>query len=470
MKKSKWMFAWSLIICLSLVLIPISPVSAAGTGFTTTITYQNVGLDVAHVTVLYYPEGQTTPISISRPDLPVGASATISIGTLETTPASFRGSAVIKSDVEVAVLMTQIPTTVTLKARPMAGAATQGSPNIWLLAIHKVVGETSLLSVQNLDNSPANIKFTFHGGTTPVSVSKNNIPAGGSAYINLFDVSGLADGYSGAVFVESVRSGGTTAGKIAGVYLTSLGTATDGNATESQSSASSKIYMPLAMCTYLGGMSSTYYVFNTDPTQAATVTVTYNTLKLETRVLPALTGWYFSACKPSGTALGYYGYAKITSNGPLILAKALIKNKGVSATYVGQSFGASKLAMPYANYSNANFTNGTRVRTTISVMNLGGNLAASAVKVKFYGKTGNLVGTVALPALATGVKVDTYAAKIGTSAYEFGYYSDGSSGGSAIIEGPAGSSLMAVGMVMSVASSGVYSGETYNGIPPISLP
>ncbi len=71
-------------------------------------------------------KGQTTPISISRPDLPVGASATISIGNLETTPASFRGSAVIKSDVEVAVLMTQIPTTVTIKARPMAGAATQG--------------------------------------------------------------------------------------------------------------------------------------------------------------------------------------------------------------------------------------------------------------------------------------------------------------------------------------------------------
>ena len=257
MKKSKWMFFWSLIICLSLVLIPITPVSAAGTGFTTTITYQNVGLDVAHVTVLYYPEGQTTPISISRPDLPVGASATISIGNLETTPASFRGSAVIKSDVEVAVLMTQIPTTVTLKARPMAGAATQGSPNIWLLAIHKVAGETSLLSVQNLDNSPANIKFTFYGGTTPVSISKNNIPTGGSSYINLFDVSGLADGYSGAVFVESVRSGGSTAGKIAGVYLTSLGTATDGNATESQSSASSKIYMPVAMC-YLPGRNEQY--------------------------------------------------------------------------------------------------------------------------------------------------------------------------------------------------------------------
>lgn len=470
MKKSIWMFFWSLIISLSLVAIPINSATAAGTGFTTTITYQNVGLDVAHVTILYYPEGQTVPITIARPDLPVGASATVSIGNLETTPASFRGSAVIKSDVEIAVLMAQIPTTVTVKARPIAGGTSKGSPNLWLLAVHKTAGESALISVQNLDKNPANLKFTFYTGTGPIIINKNNIPAGGSAFIDLFEASELAAGSFGSVYVESVRSGTSTPGKISGMFLNSSAAITDAYATESQTEASNIVYMPVAMCSYLGGISSSFFVFNTDPTQAATVTVTYNTLKVETQTIAALSGRYFSACNPKATALGYYGYAKVTSNGPKIMAAALIKNMGVSATYIGQSTGVSRLALPFANYSYSNFSNGKRVRTTISVMNLGGNLAAGAVKAKFYGKDGTLVGTAALPALATGVSVDTYGSKIGTAGNEFGYYADGTSGGSVLIEGPAGSSLMAVGMVMSVVSSGVYSGEMYNALQPVGSP
>lgn len=464
------MFFWSMIICLTLVVIPSTPVSAAGTGFTTTITYQNVGMDVAHVAILYYPEGQTLPITISRPDLPVGASATISIGNLETTPASFRGSAVIKSDIEVAVLMTQIPTTVSIKARPMAGAASQGSPNLWLLPVSKATGQTALVSVQNLDSSAANIKFTFYGGTAPLIVNKNNIPTGGSAYIDLATSSDLAVGYMGGVFVESVRSGSSTPGKITGMFLNSLGTTTDANATESQTGTATKIYMPVAMCNYSGAMTTTYYVFNTDPSAAATVTVTYNTLKVQTQTLPSRTGRYFHGCAPKGTASGFYGSATITSNGPLILATGIIENMGLSATYMGQSSGAARLALPIANYSTAYFSNGQRVRTTISVMNTGSKLASGAVKAKFYGKDGTLIGTVPLPALGTGVRVDVFGSQLGTPGKEFGYYTDGSSGGSVIIEGPTGSSLVAVGVVMSVVSTGVYSGEAYNGLPPIGTP
>lgn len=96
--------AIALAFVLSLLPYPVN--AQTGTvGFSTTITYQNIGATVAHVTLLFYSEGQSTPISIARPDLPVGASATVAMGSLGTT-AGFRGSAVVKSDVQLAVIMT----------------------------------------------------------------------------------------------------------------------------------------------------------------------------------------------------------------------------------------------------------------------------------------------------------------------------------------------------------------------------
>ena len=470
MKKPSWLYIWSLTLIMSMILFPVTPAFAAGTGFTTTITYQNVGLDIAHITILYYPEGQSIPISIARPDLPIGASAMVSIGSLDTSPASFKGSAVIKSDVEVAVVMTQIPTTVSVKARPMASATTKGSASVWLLNIVKVTGTTAIISVQNLDNSPANIKFTFYGGANPVTLSNNNIPAGGSAYANLAEVIDLPNLFVGSVLVESIRAGSNTPGKITGMALYSAGTATGASATESLTGGGTKIYMPVAMCYAMGGMSSSYYIFNTDPAQSATVTVTYNSGKFETQTLTSRSGRYFNACIPKGTAAGYSGYATIKSNSPLILAVGIIKLVGMSATFAGQSIGAEKLAFPYAMYSTSSYSTGQRSRTNISVMNLGGNLAAGTVKAKYYGKDGKLIGTYSFPAFASGVKIDTNAAQLGASGAEFGYYADGTSGGSVMLEGPAGSSLMAVGWVMNVASTGVYSGEMYNGIPPVGSP
>ena len=200
------------------------------------------------------------------------------------------------------------------------------------------------------------------------------------------------------------------------------------------------------------------------------VTVTYNSGKFESQSLTSRTGRYFNACTPKSTVSGYSGYATIKSNGPLILAKGVIKNLGVSATFMGQSTGADKLAFPYASYSASQYTTGQRSRTTISVMNLGGNLAAGAVKAKYFGKDGKLIGTYTFPAFASGVRIDTNAAQLGAAGAEFGYYSDGTTGGSVLLEGPAGSSLMAVGFVLNVVSSGVYSGEMYNGISPVGTP
>ena len=269
---------------------------------------------------------------------------------------------------------------------------------------------------------------------------------------------------------ESVRAGNNTPGKITGMALYSAGTATEANATESLTGGGTTIYMPLAMCYAMGGMNTSYYVFNTDPVQSASVTVTYNSGKLESQSLASRTGRYFSACTPKSTVSGYSGYATIKSNGPLIMAVGIIKLMGMSATFIGQSTGTEKLAFPFAPYSTSQYTTGQRSRTIISVMNLGGNLAAGTVKAKYFGKDGKLIGTYSFPAFATGLRIDTNAAQLGAAGAEFGYYTDGTTGGSVMLEGPVGSSLMAVAWVINVVSAGVYSGEIYNGISSVGAP
>ena len=464
MKNKASLAIFSIIISLSLALAPVSTASAISTGFSTSITYQNIGSDIAHVTILYYADGKTEATSIVQPDLAVGASQTVSLANLAPATIGTRGAVVIKSDMEIAVLTTQVPTPTTIKGRGLASATSSGSSQIWLPNLRKASNGTQVLSIQNLDSAVADIKLTFYGGASPVSVEKKNIPAGGSAYIDLAEVTGLTIPFIGTAQVVTAQSGSTTPGKISGMALHSFGTATEVYATESISTGGNKLYMPLALCYGMGGMSTSYYVFNTDATQSAIVTVLYSSGKLETATLPAHGQRYFNACTPTGTVSGYSGSAVITTNGPAILAVGNIKSNGMAATFTGQAVGGKKLALPVALYSTANYANGQKSRTTISVMNLGSSLAAGAVKARYYGRDGTLVGTVSFPAFASGSRIDTSAAQLGTAGAEFGYYSNGVNGGSVIIEGLSGSSLVAVAWVVNVAGPGLYSGETYNAI------
>jgi len=60
--------------------------------------------------------------------------------------------------------------------------------------------------------------------------------------------------------------------------------------------------------------------------------------------------------------------------------------------------------------------------------------------------------------------LDTNPSQLGTAGAEFGYYADGNDGGSVVIDGPVGSSLIAVAWTTRVAGTSLYTGETYNAI------
>jgi hypothetical protein len=166
----------------------------------------------------------------------------------------------------------------------------------------------------------------------------------------------------------------------------------------------------------------------------------------------------FNACDVN--ADGYIGSAVITATGDIV-AMGKVFGGGLSTAFLGFNNGAAKVALPYVRWTTDHWFDGTRQRAYIAIQNVGANLAAGAVTVKYYDKTGTLVGTDTLGAIAAGGKVNSNAGNVGAA--EFGYYADGTFGGSAVVEGPAGAELAVIVRVQSrVGASSV--AEDYSGI------
>ncbi len=454
----------SLICVWAILSFPLGNTSAQATDsqFTTNITYQNVGTTVAHPTILYYPASSTSPVSINRPELPVGASTTISAGVIDLNEVNSQGSAIVKSDVPIAVLMTQVSDSAATKAIAIAAGSSTGTPELWFVNVQKG-SEPSKLAVQNVDGTNNNISLKFFANQEFTELKFTNLKPGSSVIVNLADRTELVSDFYTAVQVVTTRSSDGSSGRVVGTHW--IGSDTINTSLEGISQLGKKVYMPLAMCQSTAGMTSSYFVYNTDPSAATRVKVTYNSGKYESKDLAASSGAWFNACTPSGTNVGYTGSGIITSSTTNVIATGLIKNGGVKTNFIGQTTGSSQLAIPYAVYSASQYTTRVRQRTSIQIQNLGGALPDKSVKVKYFDKNGNLVGTHLLGALANGARRNSTPANLGTIGNEFGYYSDGSSGGSAIIMAPKGSQIMATVWVLSMTASNTYTGEMYNAIP-----
>jgi aspartate 1-decarboxylase len=457
----------SLIIIFIFMITLASPkpvqAQAYATSFSTAITYQNVGSDIAHVTILIYTEGNTTPISISRPDLPPNASTTVSVGTLGTVPASFKGSAVIKSDVNLAVTMTEIPGNSSMRNRPMASGFITGAADLWFLSVNKTDEVKTVFSVQNIDTNPADLNITFYSASGPITLTRSNIAAGGSVFFDTASISEIGASFSGNVHIQAVHTGSSVAGKIIGTMMDLSTISTDVAATESMTGGSQTIYMPYAFCNN-NGMNTSYYVFNPSLTESENISVSFSSGGVLTNNLPPATGGWFSACSPRHTPDGYNGYAVINSNPGPVLAMGRVKLSGMSASFLGEYHGSSRIALPLVNWTVDGWGNGTRQQTWVTVQNIGGNLDAGAVTIHYYDKNGGLIGSQPLGAIPNGGRVDSNGSVVGAN--EFGYYTDGSTGGSVIVEGPAGSQLMAIAWAESLdpATGNMY-GDIYNGFP-----
>lgn len=450
----------SIVLVLAMLLAGFTSSVEAGaytTQFTTSVTYQNVGDGPATIQLVFFAEGNANGIPVTLPELAPLAGTSIYVGGISDIANGFKGSAVMSSDQPLVSTLVQIPKADSgVAVRPMSNGFTSGSEYALVPTVLKNVYDyTSIVSVQNVSFDSADYELVF----VPVSganivIEKTNVPPHATLYFDLGTMSQIPAGFNGSLQVFSTKEVVASAMELGvngvGAY-----------AFEGASEFADVIYMPSALCKYQGVNTSSYAVQNTTD-EDIEVTVKYSGGKETDPVtLAAGAKASFIACDVNDD--GYIGSAIIEATGEVV-AMGKIYGGGLSTAFLGFNDGAEEVALPYVRWTNSGWANGSRQRAYIAIQNIGDDLAAGDVVVKYYDKDGNLVGSHELGAMATGAKANSTAGEIGAAGAEFGYYAGGLYGGSAVVEGPAGSKLAVIVRIAQMAGSSMVA-EDYNGIP-----
>lgn len=474
-------FQLSVVMALVLVLASVSLVSAQlpanQTQFTTSITYQNVGTAVAHVTFQFFNEKTSTAASNPTFTLNAGAGSSLFVGSLtgsDALPANFQGSAVLSSDQPIVATLVQVPqNSTTVKNRPLSSGFSTATSNTLLATVLKNKFNTnSKFSIQNADTGNIDITLKIFNAdnpsAAPIQITETNIPQGSAKYYDMGTLAQITTAsFNGSATVTAVKSGTTTPANIV-ASVEELGLAgsaiSDAKAFEGVSGGNSTVFMATALCNVFGGTTTSYAVQNVDTTPA-NVTVTYATGQTDSGTIAPGTKQSFIGCTklPAGTSSA----ATITGGGAKLVVIGKVFGGGLATAFLGEGAGATKLALPYVRYCNdAQYSAGNCQRTFIAIQNIG-SAAVSNVTVSYQDKNGTVVGTHTIASIAPGAKGNSTAINAGNSTQliEFGTPAGnpgGGFGGAVVIQGPAGSQLIAIARVQSkVGASSV--AEDYNG-------
>ncbi len=442
--------------------------------FATSITYQNVSSSQAHVIFSFYNQKTATSINVER-DLPANAGSSLSVAGLtgaEALPANFLGSAVLSSDFPVVATLVQIPqpSTGAVKNRPLSNGFAQGAPQVLLATVLKNQFNTSSrFSIQNASDGNVDITLKFYrvGETAAAAtLTETAIPAGAAKYYDAGTQAELGASFNGSAVVTAVASGTANPANIVGTVLELETTNVGVRAFEGvpSTAAANTVFMATALCNSFGS-TSFYAVQNTSSSGDAAVTVTYSNGGTQSDTIPAGGKKSFDTCAATGVAAGFSGAAKITSTGAPIVVIGKVGGAGRYTAFLGETSGAAKLALPYVRWSNTKYDTGQYQRAFIAIQNTGGSDAAN-VKVHYLNKLGTEVGVHTIANIAAGAKANSNATNAGSSIEltEFGNPEanpGGGFGGSVIIEGPAGSQLIAIVRISSNTGGGTVS-EDYN--------
>jgi hypothetical protein len=464
-----------LVLAIAIGAVGIMPAAAQAyqTSFTTSITYQNVDtLQADAVQIYFYSDpSSTTPIIINRPPLPAGAGTSLFIGGLTDISSGFRGSAIMLADRRLVATLVQVPQSTTVKNRPLSNGFESGSPSILLATVLKnQFDQTSVFSVQNTDTQLNNITVDFYNtSAVKVLTITQAIQAGASYYVDAGQQTGLGSSFNGSAVVSAKRADNVTDGSIVATVMELNINGTGASAFESVSGGGQTFYMPSALCNAFGGQNSAYAVQNTNLSTSTSVTVTYSNGATHTQNIGPGAKASFLGCNATGAVSGFSGSATVTSTATDVVAIGKVVGLGLSTAFLGAESGADKLALPYVRWSQSQYDNGNRQRTFIAVQNVGAaSIPANALSVKYYDKTGVLLATHTFnAAIAVGAKVNSnpYFNSAANMA-EFGYYTDGTFGGSAVIECTAANcEVVAIARVQSrVPATASTVGEDFNGI------
>lgn len=444
--------------------------TAYNAAFTTSITYQNVGSSTANIVFSFYPENNGSPIIVNK-TLAANAGGSLFVGSINNISAGFNGSAVLSSDQPIVATMVQVSSDTAVKNRPLSNGFSSGSQQFLLATVLKnQFSTTSRFSVQNAHNTNVNLKVSFYNadnpGAAPIVVTHNNLPVGAAKYFDLGQLSAItAASFNGSAIIEAVESGTSNPANIVASVLELSTSADAASSFEGVTGGGKTVYMATALCNAFGA-SSAYAVQNTSQSSSANVKVTYNNGNSESATIASGAKKSFLACTKNNA--GYSGSAIITATGGDIVAIGKVFGSGNSTAFVGATEGASTVALPYVRYTTTQWDSGARQRSFLAIQNVGNaNIPAGQCVVRYLNANGTQVGTHTLGALAVGAKANSFAKHpdvTGNAANldEFGYVG-GVFGGSAIVECPSGSQIVAIARVQSKTATGVV-GEDYSAI------
>jgi hypothetical protein len=452
------------------------------TSLVTSVTYQNVGTASASVNFAFYNQKSGTAINVAR-TLPAGAGDSLFVGGLtgsEALPEGFLGSAVLSSNQPVVATAVQVPQSTTVKNRPLSNGFSQGSSTVLLATVLKnQFNNSSQFSIQNADTGAIDITVNIFNAdnptAAPIVVTETNIPQGAAKTYDMGTLGNIsAPSFNGSATVTAVKTGTSTPANIVGSVL-ELGTGgsaiNDAKAFEGVTGGGSTVYMATALCNVFGGTETAYAVQNTG-TASANVTVSYSNGKTETATIAGGAKKSILGCTANDA--GFSGAATVTSTGSDIVVIGKVFGGGLGTAFLGEAAGSDKLALPYVRYcTDTDFNDADSCqRVFLAIQNIS-NTAVNNVQVKYLNKVGTVVGTQTIASIAPGAKGNSNASLATLSSgaasnalSEFGLPASnpgGGFGGAVVIEGPAGSQLIAIARVQSrVGATQV--AEDYNGI------
>jgi hypothetical protein len=461
-----------LVVLLGAIGIGLASAGAYDTSFTTSITYQNVGSSATTgLQVLFYDSpSDTTPVTVALTNLNAGAGSSVFIGSLTDVDPGFEGTAVMQSDQPLLATLVQVPVgSTTVKVRPLSNGFSSGGDTALLGTVLKgVFDANSIVSVQNIDTADNDVDVLFYNTSATLvhTASQADLASGAGFYIDAGTLAALPAGFNGSAVVQATRSGGSEPGNIIASVMELKIVGVGGLAFESVDAGGLDFFMATALCNVFGGQNSSYAIQNTDLGTATNVTVNYSGGATETKNIGPGAKASFLACDVN--AAGFSGSATVSSDTTPVIAVGKVFGAGQSTAFMGAANGVEEIALPYVRYTaDTTYFAGSRQRVFLAIQNVGGS-DVSNVTVEYIDKNGVVIGTHTIASIAVGAKANSNASNAGLT--EFGYYTDGTFGGSVIITGPAGSQLIAIARVntctaASATACTTIAGEDYNGMP-----
>lgn len=490
-----------LVLVFSFTSIGVSTVEASARtmDWSVVVWYQNVGDIAATVQVLIFPEGSSTGISYDPGYLiEPGGSASLYAGDVGSISSGFIGNAVLSSNQPLTATMMFYQSNPATKVRMFSnGFSSSDGSNQFLISttLQNMWDRTTVFSIQNTETEDITVTLNFYYASDGSLASQKmyDIPAQSSKFIELDSIvdTGLPSTvFNGSLIIDAVKT--ASPGESANIVASANELYTNRDVGASfegvpLTNASNKIYLSTGLCRAFG-LDTYYAVQNTSYSNPVEFIVEYYN---KDGVKVTTDGPYtigpgqkrsIRTCDPSSgkSMAGFTGSAVITTTNPasriVALGKAQTQVGSPGYTYNlftifnGEYRGYSRIGFPYVRWANdtrfnSSSNTGTFQRTYIAIQNL--EPTDTKVNVIYYGKDGQVAATQVLiipanskantnPKLASALGFD------GMNLDEFGYYADGSYGGSAILEAHPDNPDAQLIAIVRVQHPGW--GEDYNGI------